>query len=120
LFGVTNLKVVVNGNQVEPSNITPMYETTTTSDYYQYFYGFDQAPINRYTKPNLFFDYNMYQNFSPIIVDISNATSKNAYNSLTFSYTLFNIFSVAAASNFLSTVELETFYTVLNLQVLND
>lgn len=120
LFGITNLKVVVNGNQVEPSNITPLYETAYNSDYYQYFYGFDQAPINRYTKPNLFFNYDMYQNFSPIIVDISNATSKNAYNSLTFSYTVFNKFTMQPGSAFTANVNLDTFYTVLNLQVLND
>ena len=121
LFGITNLKVIVNGNQIEPSNITPEYISGYTSDYYQYFYGFDQAPINRYSKPNLFFNYDMYKNFSPIVVDISNATSKNAYNSLTFSYTIFNKFTLPNANYLIANnINLTTYYTVLNLQVLND
>jgi hypothetical protein len=121
LFGVTNLKVVVNGNTISPSNITPNYISSNTSDYYQYFYGFDQSPINRFSKPNLFFNYNMYKNFSPIVVDIANATSKNAYNSLTFSYTLFNKFTLPNLSPLIANnIKLDTYYTVLNLQVLND
>ena len=120
LYGITNLKVVVNGNTISPSNITPNYISPYSSDYYQYFYGFDQAPVNRYAKPNLFFNFEMYKNFAPIVVDISNATSKNAYNSLTFSFSVFNKFTVPALSTLNLIPQMEIFYTVLNLQVLND
>ena len=56
LFGYKNVKVVVNGNRIEPTNIVQNYEASYYADWYNYNFSFNGNPINKLKKPDLAFD----------------------------------------------------------------
>ena len=119
LFGYKNVKIVVNGSVIKPTNVVQGYESLYYSDWYNYNFSFNGDSINKIKKPNLFFNSNMYKFFKPIIVDLSNATSNNSFNSLSFSFDVFNQFSKAGNAGAFE-VDLRTDYVILNEVVLND
>ena len=120
LWGVRNIKVVVNGSRVLPTNVVQPYSSPYFSQWYNYDFSFNSTPLNSLSKPNLFFDSDMYNNFSPIIVDLSNATSNNSFNSLSFSFDVFNRFARSAVNAGEMKFELSVNYAILNEIVLNE
>jgi hypothetical protein len=120
LFAYRNVKIVINGSTILPSNVVQLYTSPYFGDWYNYDFSFNGAPLNKLKKPNLFFDSNMYSQFGPIIVDLSNATSNNSFNSISFSYEVYNTATKADNATGPVTYSLRTDYVILNEIVLND
>ena len=118
LYSYSQIKVVVNGSVIKPTNVVQPYSSPYYSDWYNYNFSFNGDSIDKIKKPDLFFSANMYKFFKPIIVDLSNATSNNSFNSLSFSFNVFNQFSKTAVGSL--THKLRVDYVILNEVVLND
>ena len=118
LFNERNVRVVVNGNVILPTNVAPIYTSEYFSDYFNYEFGFNGKPVNSNKKPNLFFDFDKYKFFKPIVVDLESATKDNAFNSLTFSFEAYNVFNRVALANGQFTVDLNVNYAIVNKLIL--
>ena len=118
LFNIRNFKTIVNGAVIVPTNVVQGYTSEFYSEWYNYNFSFNGQSIDKIKKPNLWFNSNMYKFFKPIVVDLSNATANNSFNSLSFSFDVYNAFSKAAAGAF--SYDLRVDYVILNEVVLND